>query len=1234
MRIRRLELTGFKSFSERTVFQFSQGISCIVGPNGCGKSNVIDAIRWILGEQNARRLRGEGMDDVIFGGSSASAATGVAEAILVLDNSSGELGEQFTQFAEVEVGRRLYRDGESVYLLNGVRCRLRDVTDLFMDTGVGARAFSVIEQGRVVSLISSRPQDRRVLLEEAAGIVGYKARRLEAQRRLDSTEQNLLRVGDVASELRRQMNALKRQATKANRFRRLQVARKESELLLILAETRLQTDRYRQWHEQLTDLEGAREDLLRAEGDLTVRQEAQRDSLRNATSAVDEIKERLAHLKADVQTREREREFATREIRRLEERLEALGREAVDSQERNKLLADEEKELLLAEEACERELLSRSEEQQERDAEMVRLDGALRAALEEIEALGVRSEQGVNRIAALRSELSEIDHRLQDYRAREEILQRERAEAQTNLEDCRGRVATIEEQLGEIEAEAGARRARLADMEDELEGRHGAWAAMMTAIDELSRLIREREARKQSLGEVLQRFEGFHAGVREMMKRRSEEGAGVLGTLADVVEVSPQYEKAIEAVLGEALQYVLVQQQADGVDSLAHLQDKGVGRTSLVPVESVRPLEGGSRVRGRGVVADALDIVRVAEEFEPVAQHLLGEVTLVETLTDALRLFERGKVRRTLVTLAGEVVDPGGVLTGGVRREGGLLGQKRELRLLEAELGDLRSQEAEAGTARDEISHAMDQLTREREAVQGEIHDLEVRRAGFSADLQAATREVGVAVRRIEAFDAEQERMAPAIDELVGTARQVGGALEEAELDRATVRERLAEHEGRTRELRVARDERRGKAFDARLASTAARERLEGVKQRRRQLDDSRADVRTKIEREQTERVRVGRSIDDHERQARELAVQAERCAKAYESAAVDLERSVSHKDGIAAQGIEAEKELREMGRRRGVLQQKIQEASSQVAVLNAELGHLSDRLRSRFDLDLKGLFARLESEGGVEVVLRGALPRPLGDDEAREPDAAETMDRDEEALAQGVRVRFEWDQLLAEDELAERRDALARIRSELDRIGEINMGAPEAYQEVKVEHDKLRAQMDDLEASVERIRRGIAKLNRESKERFARAFESVDRHFRELYPRLNGGGKAHLELTDPDDLLETGVEVNVQPPGKKLKAMGLLSGGEKAMAAISLLFAVFLHRPSPFCLLDEVDAELDEANVRRVCHLLREMRARTQFVVISHKRQTMEAADILFGVTMEKAGVSKLVTVKLEDVA
>ena len=1228
MRIRRLELTGFKSFSERTVFQFAPGISCIVGPNGCGKSNVIDAIRWILGEQNARRLRGQGMDDIIFGGSKSSSATGVAEATLVLDNREGQLGERFANFAEVEVGRRLYRDGESLYLLNGTRCRLKDVTDLFMDTGVGARACSIIEQGRVVGLISSRPEDRRALLEEAAGIVGYKARRHEAQRRLDSTEQNLLRVGDLATELKRQMNSLRRQASKANRFRTLQAYRKESEILLILAETRQRVDHFREWNDRLADLQGNRDELRRQEGDVEVRLGAQRDNLRNGSAAVDDLKERQAHLRADAQGKEREREFATREILRLTQRLEGLAEEVGDSEARSRLLAQEEEQLLHEEETRQRDLLTRVEQQQAHDVEMSRLDTAVKQAVTELDRMKGDREDGVSTVTRLRAELAGAEHRLRDHEARSEGLERERGEATTHLEQCRERQATLEEQAGELKAEAAARRSLLVDLEEELAGRHGAWAAMMTAIDEMAKLIREREAREQSLHEVLERFEGFGQGVREVMRRRDEGDESILGTVADLLEVSPQYEQAIEAALGAAIQHVLVQTQDDGVVMLEHLQVKEAGRTSFLPSDELRVPDPSARVRGKGVVAAALDVVRVPEEHQRLAQLLLGDVTVVENLRDALRVFKRNPVEQRYVTLTGELVEASGAVTGGARVEGGILGHKRELRQVAAELADLRAQEAEARAARDEISRAMDEISQRRTGVQTDIHALDVRGAGLDSDIQGANRDVGVATRRIAAVDDELGRLAPARIELEATLRRVRGALEEAEAKRMAMLEQLAGLEGRVQELRETRDDRRNEAFEARLEATAARERLEGVRLRLAQIAANREDVRSKIESEHAERLRTQRLVQEHEKKVVALTAELEACARTLEAAGQELEQAIQHREKVRGEGQDLEKALRQLSSHKAELEAKIQEASNEVAVLDTKIGHLGDTLREDFDLHLKGLFARLEEHREVKVGLRGSLPRPLDDD----PDGGDA-DETEEAT-QGFTVVYSWDQLLDDAGLEQRRQKLRKVRRDLDGIGEINMGAPEAYERVKGEFGELEGQMNDLESSIEQIRKGIAKLNRTSKRRFAEAFEEVNKHFQDLYPRLNGGGKAFLALTDPTQLLDTGVEVNVQPPGKKLKAMGLLSGGEKAMAAISLLFAVFLYRPSPFCLLDEVDAELDEANVGRVTQLLREMRDRTQFVIISHKRHTMESADVLFGVTMEQAGVSKLVTVKLEDVA
>jgi chromosome segregation protein len=873
---------------------------------------------------------------------------------------------------------------------------------------------------------------------------------------------------------------------------------------------------------------------------------------------------------------------------------------------------------------------------------MGRLDNAVATLVGEVDVLRRGNEEHLGAITRLHSKMAGVEQRLRAQRARADILERERSEALAVLADGQGRLAGVEEALAEADAETTARRNHLADLEAELEGRKGAWAAMSTTLDELESLVREREARRLSLREILEQREGFDAGVREVMRLR-EGGEGdyrILGTVSDVVEVSPQYEQAIEAALSEALQYILVQTQEDCIVAIADLDERGAGRTSFVPLDSLRAPDAGASPRGRGVVAEARDIVRAAEPHGEVVEALLGDVTIVEDLRAAVRLWNKGCVDRRLVTLDGDSLARTGVVSGGARVEGGVLGQKRELRHLESELADLGAQTAEGRAAIKRISEAMHQVSTQREQTRSELHELDVRRAGILSELQAVRREVGAASRRLVSLDEERELLAPASAEIEEEQRRVQAAVAQAEGERDAQREQVATLERRVLDLRAERDARRSEAFEARLEATAARERLDSVRQRLSQLAANRADVRGKLEQEQAERTRLEGLVTDHERRVRARAAESERLAREIEAEGVDLAQAIQNQERAAAERRTLEAEVRELRTRAATLDEAIQDVSSKVAVLNAEITHLADGLHGDFGLDLKRLFGELETEGTVEVALRGTLPRPLDEGQPDEPvEAPQRPGRAEpsalaEPASEGIRVTIHWEQLLDGDALAQRREQLIKTRSDLDRIGEINMGAPEAYEEVRSEHGKLRAQMDDLEASIESIRRGIAKLNRESRERFGKAFAEVNRHFQELYPRLNGGGKAFLALTDPDDLLETGVEVNVQPPGKKLKAMGLLSGGEKAMAAISLLFAVFLHRPSPFCLLDEVDAELDEANVRRVCQLLREMSERTQFIVITHKRLTMETADMLFGVTMERAGVSKLVTVKLEDVA
>ncbi len=1257
MRIRRLELVGFKSFSERTLFQFSDRISCVVGPNGCGKSNVIDALRWLLGEQNPRLLRGQAMEDLIFGGTGSRPATGLAEATMVLDNREGLLGERFAGFPEIEIGRRLYRDGESVYMLNGSRCRLKDITDLFLDTGVGARAASIIEQGKVADLIVARPEERRAIIEEAAGIVGYKARRAEAQRRLESTEQNLLRVSDLVDELRRQSNALRRQAAKANRYRRLQAERKENEILLILAATREHTEGYREWSDRYGDLRSRREELDRRERQLRLLVEAQRQQLADAGDAVDRLKGDQARLQADLHRRQSQREYSLREIEQLQERTASLDQGVLDSQARSERLAEDEASLREELRRWTEELRAREQVHRERRQSMSGVDERLEACLAD-QALARQEERAASAdLARSRADVAALERTLADHRARVDLMDRDFEEARGRLKDRREVLSQAEMALREVDERIVLQRARVADMEEEVERQHEAWAQMMATLDELKALVMERTARQRSLAEVLDRHEGFDRGVREVMKHREEANgsSGILGTVADVIEVPARFEQAIEAALGASLQGVLVESHQHGLSALNVLKEREAGRTSFLPRGDLRASGDGGELSGEGVIAEARDVVSVDDGFGGVADHLLSDVVVVEDMDDALRIWRANGQSKRLVTLDGDVVDPSGVVTGGSPGSGGVLGQKRELRTVQAEIEELRGEEGRAREAVDELSGAMDAVNEELERARAEMQELEVRRATVDSQRQAAAREVDAAARTLARLAEERERLADAVRGVDERSRRHLDAITGAERALEGLGERLAELDRQVESLRQQRERHQGQSFEAELAVADARARRDSVAERLEQTEAAAAEIRERIGRDRDEQRRNRERIADRRELIDRLEGELEDGGREIERLGVMLAEAIERRGRLAEEGQGLEQQLAEVRDGTRALDEQVQEAATHVTRLNVEIEHLRRDMREGFGLELRELFATLEREGAVELTIRGVLPRPVaragedgepaGDDavhaagEGRgsasgRDDAGGETRTDESGGSPGIEVRYRWEMLNDDELLDRRRQALERVRRDLDRMGQINMAAPEAYEEIKARHDALQAQMKDLQDSMDQIRRGIHRLNRASRDLFARAFEGVDAHLRELYPRLTGGGQAFLAMTEPDDLLETGIEVHVQPPGKKLKAMGLLSGGEKAIAALSLVFAVFLYRPSPFCLLDEVDAALDEANVKRFNQLLRELSERTQFLVITHKRATMETADMLYGVTMHEPGVSTLVTVRLDDVA
>ncbi len=1189
MRIRRLDIVGFKSFMDRTVVAFDDGVTGVVGPNGCGKSNVADAIRWVLGEQSARQLRGRSMEDVIFNGSESKPPLSMAEVMLTFENDRpDELPAVYQGFGEITVGRRLYRTGESEYLVNKAPARLLDVQDIFLGSGVGRTAYSIIEQGRIGQIVSARPEDRRAIIEEAAGITKYKKRREAAERKMEATQQNLTRVADIVQELQKQLESLNRQARKAERYKALRAQIRELELsqgaarFLELTATRRAAEERR----ALLDAELAEAQARLAELDRAI--EADRASLADGERRL-----------ADLAAREHELESASR-VSQVS--VEAAARELEQIGERTRGQAAEVEALKAQAEqlAGEREGLERQREELSAlgDADEGRLTEAeqqLRAlALEQGRLLGLvdgaRAEgaAALGRTAAHRSQLAQVD--------------RQRADLQARLARARGEAGEIAARTAELDGSRSAHvesLGRTRQLRLRLEEQRGAQEELLERtrsefIQNEAKLITLREelqdkrARLHSLIEVLRNYEGYGRGVRSLMTRAGQGEArdrGVFGLVADVVSAPPEYETAIEAVLGERLQYVIVESHAQGVEAIDWLKGAAEGRASLVPLARLR--EGGAASdhdrTAPGLVASCLEVVRFEPSYEKLVRWLLGDALVVRDLPSALELWQRSGGTRTLVTLDGEVLDPSGVVTGGpLEGEGhGALQRRREVQELEE---TVRAFEAEF------------QLAQERHrALQARVLQLEA--ALKSLDRDGREKELAVLEQEKDLVRVaeELERLASRVGQLEAERGQLEGALEllareeeehrvgaaTAEAEQARAEERAREAAARAEALKADGDAATAHLMNLKVKVAADGERKESLAAALRRIEGSRHELEER-------RGRLFAALSEGNARAAELQGRIEgthgdlsRLGAELEAAREELARERRAHEAAAGSVRGSDAEARELRRRAEGLSQGVGEAALTAREQALELSHLEEQVRERCQAELKWEVARFH------------LGPPPGEAE---------------------RIRLE------------------ELKAQAERMGAINLTAIEEYDELARRHEFMGRQKADLEASLADLKAAIVRINRASRERFRETFDRVNEKFQQVFPRLFNGGRAGLALTQDADggELDGGVEIFAQPPGKKLQSVNLLSGGEKALTAVSLIFAIFLIKPTPFCLLDEVDAPLDDANVGRYNELVKEMSRASQFILITHNKRTMEMVDTLYGVTMEEPGVSKLLSVRL----
>ncbi|HSE03513.1 MAG TPA: chromosome segregation protein SMC [Methylomirabilota bacterium] len=1184
MRLESILIHGFKSFAEKTEVKVFPGVTCIVGPNGCGKSNVADAIRWALGEQSPKTLRGTKMEDVIFHGSASRKMIGMAEVSLVFNNDGGLQ----VPWSEVAVARRLYRTGESEYLLNTNVCRLRDIQDLFAGTGVNPKAYALMDQERLNHVLTAKPWERRVFIEEAAGIARYKQQRSETQGKLDATRLNLQRLRDVMEEVRRQLSSIERQARKAQQYKALQAERQGLDLALLAADYAARAAQHEAVTREMESLRETEERHRARVATLTGRQALQaaaiqdteyrlsdlRQSVQKIQGEAERLLERREQMGLQIQDLLAEESRLEQEIRGLGERRVALAAERGDKarglEEARRRHAEQDAEVQRVEtqiEACRSALTERRERFEALRLEQIRVAGA-RADLtrssgelrERRSQIDRRAERLAGELAAARAEVEALGATRQRLEAA-----RQRAGAQLSL---------LSTELHEMETARRDREAARADAQEALAALRVKLAARQSAREALERLERERE--------------GYGAGVRAMFAR-PDAGAlgGVVGTVADLLEVPNGLEAAVEAVLGDRLQWVVVERFEHARAALGYLEREGAGAATLLPLETLPP--AGILPDDSGEVSWA---ARLVGGSRPALLHyLLGRVGIVSHLDQAETLWRRNGVVATYVTRSGEVLSPSGRLTGGHRdserqsNDQSLLGRKRAIRQLGEDIGGLERDVAAAAARAEAIEAEVTGLRVRLEGLQSNYQAQETARLSGEKDLESVLREADRVARHLETLTAESEQLAGEGDE---TASQL------VELER----ELVATSE---QETRLGGD------------MTALQALLEGGQG---------------AEAELTERLTVCRV---------ELATVAER----VEALGRDIERIMGLEQDFALQQQQSVGRRAQTAERRADLSGERERADAQARDAVAQ----RDRLEAEVAVIAEGHQRQLDERQGLETELREEQQQ-LNTLVSRlhQLDLTETEGRvRREELVQEVRRRHAIETaealLAAHDatrDLEEVRQRHEELSAKLDAMGPVNLVADEEFRELTERLEFLRTQHDDVVGSIKDLEKALRGMTRTAQERFQEAFEDINRHFSNIFSRLFEGGRAELRMVPPeegeDDPLELGVELMAQPRGKRLQAVTLMSGGEKALTGLALLFAIFYHRPSPFCVLDEVDAPLDDANIHRFIRVLRELCTQTQFVVITHNRKTMEAADVLYGVTMEEPGLSRLVSVKLTD--
>lgn len=1189
MRFKSIEMTGFKAFSDRTKITFQSGITAIVGPNGCGKSNISDAIRWVLGEQSAKQVRGERMEDVIFNGTRSRSPMGMAEVTLVVTDLDVGVPSDFAAFDEIQITRRYYRSGESEYLINRIPCRLMDIREIFMDTGLGAKAYTILGQGNISAILDAKPTERRFLFEEAAGISKYKARKEEALRKLKRTQDNLSRVRDIIAEVTRQRNSLNRQAKKAERYKTYKDEIQEIDLHLSSLDFHSLRREWDALEQQYQDSRKREAELL----SLTSAKETLIEDLElevlDREKSLSELQGEKHRLESEISKQENRVEILSAEISHLETLTQGSNREILRLQvevDKSRAAADllvQEHRTVSAKIDAGEGILAEKE---------ARLSALLETQRREEEAL----EAGKERLAEMMRHIGIQKNRIENMVMEKESLlelhsgyDSSHSEFAAALSQTQTELSEKSASLSRLKEAIGRARSDQQEIESALEQKQEALSDTLERMSRLREQIGQEDSRLTTLLELQENLDGYDEGIRSLIHRsRSSEATGPLpefhSLVADIFETDQRYETAIESAISSRYQSLILNRPEDALGAVQFLKENEIGRGSFIPLQPrTQNRTPFAAKEGAGVVGEALRLVRFAPRFEGVAEYLLGDIVVMESLEQAMALYRSNGFRRTLVTLNGEILDAAGAIEGGARKRNtsGFIRRKREIRELKISLEALRDALSKIEDVRGDLTHEITRIKGQLQESASGLQTLDAERTDLEKIMASLDGEVAHITRQMDGLSHEDSHRSTAIHAIEESLAACRHELQELEADHEDKTGLVSALTGKILSLRGQINEERASITEERVQIAAIREKS--------------ASLESHIEKNQANMKNLSDLI---EARTREIGSAAERMAQAEEQkkqTEAAIQSLIGQKEGIYRNIVEEQDGFETKRRELQEEQKGFKEVRHETERLNRLVNDLGVR-RTELSIKTDHLETRIQEKYHVSI----------------------------QEVFQAYRDR-EIDRPAAEEDLQE-------LNRKIEQMGPVNIMAIEEYNALQERFEFLTTQEADLQESVESLMAAIRKINRTSRQRFQEAFDAINEKFKVVFKELFEGGHAELRLEGGEDILEVGVEIIAQPPGKKLQHLSLLSGGESALTAVALIFSGFLVKPSPFCLLDEVDAPLDDVNVERYNGMVNRLTRDTQFIVITHNKRSMEHAGALYGITMQEPGISKMVSVQFND--